>query len=99
MQHHTIVVTVAHFRDLLPLRDALTFLHKQGLIVRIGRQVIAAVLDDQQITVATQTIAGIDHGAGRGGDDWRAGRIHDVDALGIAAIEAADDLSASRPDK
>src|ERR1700687_2507018 len=57
MQRDAVVVGVAHFGDLLALRDALAFLREERPIVQIGGQEIGVVLDDQQVAVASQAVA------------------------------------------
>src|SRR5690606_24959983 len=69
VQLDAVGVSGTHFGDLLALAHGLVFLDQQRLVVGVGRQVITAVLDDDEVAVATQARTGVDHAAIAGGHD------------------------------
>lgn len=99
MQRDAIAVAAAHLGDRLPLCDRLAFPHEQRAVVRVGRQVIGVVLQDDQIAVAAQAVARIDDRAGGGRLHRRTGRIRDVDPLGFRSVERAHHIAGCRPDQ
>src|SRR5256885_6279916 len=64
--------------DLLALAHGLVFLDQQRLVVRVGREVGVVVLEDDQVAIATQAGAGIDHAAIGSGHHGIAGLACDV---------------------
>ena len=50
----------AHVGDDLAGRDILPFVHQEFSIVRIGGQQTVAMLDDDEVSIAAQSAAGVD---------------------------------------
>src|SRR5574343_800859 len=98
VQLHPIRVGGAHFGDLLTLAHHLVFLDQQGLVVSVGRQVVAGVLDDDQVAVAAQTGAGIHHAAVTRSHHGITRLARDGDALALALFKLADDGAVGGPD-
>src|SRR5260363_240027 len=66
MQHDAIGITIAHFRNFLALRNGLVFSCKQLAVMRVCSYKSGIVLPDDEMTVATQSVACIDHPTGPG---------------------------------
>ena len=60
---------LAHFSDLLPLRNHLSLTDQQLSIVRVDAQISGVVLDDDQVAVAPQAAAAVDDLTRRAGND------------------------------
>ncbi len=71
----------ADARDRLAAPHLLAAPHQQHRIVRIGRHPAIGVLDEDEIAVAAQLVAGISDGAGIGRQHGGAGGRGDVDAV------------------
>ena len=76
-------------------------LHHDVAVVGVGRDPAVGVADEDEVAVAGEFVAGVDHGAGLGGLDRRAFRHREVDAVVALAVrlgaEAGDDAAAHRP--
>ncbi len=61
MQTHRRRIRAAHRGDLLPGFHVLTVVHQHGVIMRIGSDVVLTVLNHDEVAIAPQLIADIDH--------------------------------------
>src|SRR5690606_26404919 len=94
---HRAGIGPSHFRDLLPPRHALSFLHQDLVVVRIGAEIDAVVLYDDELAIATQSGAAVHHFACGGSRHGLARTARDIDAL-RPFRELLDDLARGRPD-
>lgn len=87
----------------LTLPDALTLLHEGRPQTGVGGHPSALMPDQDQISEASQIVAGIGHLARGGGNNLSARRNREIQSFIEGAVraqtESRDDLSGSRPDK
>ena len=93
----------ADLGDLLAAPHGLAALDQQRVVMRIGGHPAAGMLDQHQIAVAAQLVAGIGDHAGIGREHRRALGRGDVDAVIVRAARsravALDDLALDRPEE
>lgn len=99
MEQVAIDTTGAEFGDFLAPSDSVLFGYHKGPVVGVGRQKSVAVLDDDEVAVAQQTAAGVNHLAIGSNQHGIAGSATDVDALVFARVvaEASNDVALMRP--
>lgn len=61
MQFDAVGIGITHPRNGLPAFYHFPFFHQQSLVMAVGGQVGRIVLDDNQVAVAAQSVAGIHH--------------------------------------
>ncbi len=80
----------------LAAADVCALLDADGFEVGVGRHVAIGVADEDEVAVALDARADIDHLAILGGADRRAFRRLDIDAGLLAGDEVGDDLARDR---
>ena len=69
VQHGTALARATHVGDMLAALHFVPFSHVQPLVVGIGTQNSAVVLDDDKLAVADEPAARVDDSPARGGPD------------------------------
>lgn len=82
MQHDIGSVRVPHPCDRFPRIDVTAFLNQARFIVRVGTEERVIVLNDNKLTVASQSTSAIHHRTAGGGLHRLPSAAADVDALG-----------------
>ena len=82
MQHDIGGVGVPHSRDRFPRRDVTTFLHQAHFVMRVSAEERVIVLDDNKLTVTSQSTSTIYHRTGRCGLHRLPADAANIDALG-----------------
>ena len=97
VQLDAVCVAVAHLSDLLAFFNCLVFFDQQRLVMGIRRQKCIVVLQDDQVTVATQARPGVHHTAITCGDDGVTQLAVDVVTFVFDLIKACDQFALGGP--
>src|SRR5208282_5013169 len=91
------VAGVAGLGDHLPALDLIAALDVEFAVVAISRDEAIGMLDENEVAVTLEAVAGINDDAALRRPDRCAGRHGDVDAVVAASLEPLNDAPARRP--
>lgn len=78
MQLHRVRPGIAHRRNLLPRLHVLPVVHQHCVVMRVGRDVVLAMFNHDQITVPAQLITDVYHLSCAGSVDRRTARRRNI---------------------
>ncbi len=99
VQLDAIGIGAAHLGNLLTLFDRLIFLDQQRLVVGVSRQIGVVVLEDDEVAIAAQTSASVDHTAISRRNHGAAPLPADAITFVPRLIKATNRGTAARPDE